>query len=113
LSPVKLRISHGVYITMKWVHVLLFGLLILLGANASAQRRPNIDPGLRQRMNQLRLTEEQKRRIAIIIRRQRMQDLLNQKELDGILTEEQKALLQEWKKRRLGDNSSDSLLTKP
>jgi hypothetical protein len=98
---------------MKWVHVLLFGLLIMLGANATAQRRPNVDPGLRQRMNQLRLTEEQKRRITIIIRRQRMQDLLNQKELDGILTDEQKALLKEWKKRRFGPNSSDSLINKP
>ena len=98
---------------MKWVHVLILGLLILLGANATAQRRPNVDPGLRQRMNLLKLTDEQKRRIAIIIRRQRMQELLNQKELDGILTDEQKALLREWKKRRFGPNSSDSLINKP
>lgn len=98
---------------MKWVHVLLFGLLMQFGANATAQRRPSVDPGLRQRLNQLKLTEEQKRRIAIIIRRQRMQELLNQKELDGILTEEQKALLKEWKKRRFGTNNSDSLINKP
>lgn len=93
---------------MKWVHVLLFGLLIMLGANATAQRRPGIDPGLQQRMNQLRLTDEQKRRIAIIIRRQRMQELLNQKELDGILTDKQKELLKEWKKRRLGIESDST-----
>ena len=93
---------------MRWVHVLLLGLLIMLGANATAQRRPGVDPGLRQRMNQLRLTEEQKRRIAIIIRRQRMQDLLNQKELDNILTDEQKALLKEWKKKRLGIESDST-----
>lgn len=80
----------------------------MLGANATAQRRPGVDPGLRQRMNQLRLTEEQKRRIAIIIRRQRMQDLLNQKELDNILTDEQKALLKEWKKKRLGIESDST-----
>ncbi|HEY8896400.1 MAG TPA: hypothetical protein VIM79_16350 [Niastella sp.] len=108
MSPFKLRIPHGVYITMKWVHILLFGLLILLGANASAQRRPGVDPGLRQRLNQLRLTEEQKRRIAIIIRRQRMQELLNQKELDGILTDEQKKLLKEWRKKRLGITSDST-----
>jgi hypothetical protein len=93
---------------MKWVHVLLFGLLILLGANATAQRRPNMDPGLRQRMNQLRLTDEQKRKIAIIIRRQRMQDLLNQRELDGILTDKQKELLKEWKKKRWGIESDST-----
>lgn len=93
---------------MRWVHVLLFGLLILLGANATAQRRPSIDPGLRQRMNQLRLTDEQKRRITIIIRRQQMQELLNQKELDGILTDKQKELLKEWKKKRLGIESDST-----
>jgi Spy/CpxP family protein refolding chaperone len=93
---------------MKWVHVFLFGLLILLGANATAQRRPNMDPGLRQHMNQLRLTDEQKRKIAIIIRRQRMQDLLNQRELDGILTDKQKELLKEWKKKRWGIESDST-----
>jgi len=98
---------------MKWVHVLLFGLLILLGANAIAQRRLNVDPGLRQRMNALRLTDEQKRRIAIIMRRQRLQEIMNQKELDAILTDEQKALLKEWRKKRFGPNNSDSLITKP
>jgi hypothetical protein len=98
---------------MRWVHVLLLGLLITLGANATAQRRPNMDAGWRQRMNQLRLTEEQKRRIAIIIRRQRMQEVINQKELDAILTDEQKALLQDWRKRRFGINNSDSLINKP
>lgn len=96
---------------MKWVHILLFGLLITLGATVTAQRRLNMDPGLRQRMNELRLTEEQKRRIAIIIRRQRMQEIINQKELDAILTDKQKALLTEWKKRRFG-NESDSTTNK-
>jgi hypothetical protein len=98
---------------MRPVYFLLFLLLILPGANATAQRRANVDPGLRQRLHELRLTEEQKRRIAIIIRRQRMQELLNQKELDGILTEEQKALLKDWRKRRFGINNSDSLINKP
>ena len=85
----------------------------MLGANVTAQRRLNVDPGLRQRMNELRLTEEQKRRIAIIIRRQRMQEVINQKELDAILTDKQKALLQDWRKRRFGINNSDSLTNKP
>ena len=98
---------------MKWVHALLFLLLIMLGANAIAQRRPNVDPSLRLRMNALRLTEDQKRRIAIIIRRQRLQDIVNQKELDAILTDKQKELLQDWRKRRFGTNNSDSLINKP
>lgn len=98
---------------MKWVHVLLVTLLIMLGANATAQRRPNAAPGLRQRMNALRLTDEQKRRIAIIMRRQRLQEMENQQELDAILTDKQKALLQDWRKRRFGEIKSDSLTNKP
>jgi hypothetical protein len=93
---------------MKAVYFLLLLLLILPWANATAQRRANTDPGLRQRLHELRLTDEQKRRIAIIIRRQRMQELLNQKELDGILTDEQKALLKDWKKKRLGIESDST-----
>src|ERR1043165_6806650 len=93
---------------MKWVHALLFLLLMMLGANAMAQRRPNAAPGLRERMNALRLTDDQKRRIAIIIRRQRMQEIMNQKELDAILTDEQKAMLKDWKKKRLGIESDST-----
>lgn len=93
---------------MKWVHALLFGLLIMLGANAIAQRRLNVDPGLRQRMNALRLTDEQKRRIAIIMRRQRLQEIENQQELDAILTDKQKAMLRDWKKKRLGITSDST-----
>jgi hypothetical protein len=97
---------------MKLVYVLLVGVLILLGANARAQRRQNQDSrasaGLRQRMNALRLTDEQKRRIAIIIRRQRMQDITNQQELDAILTDKQKALLAEWRKKRFGIESDST-----
>jgi hypothetical protein len=60
---------------MKWVQIVLLGLLMFLGVNASAQRRPGAAPGLRQRMSELRLTADQKKRIAILIRRQRMQNL--------------------------------------
>jgi hypothetical protein len=96
---------------MKKVQIVLLGLLLLLGINATAQRRQNLAPELRQRMNELQLTAEQKRKIAIIIRRQRMQNLANRQELDGILTDKQKALLQDWWKRRIGNNS-DSLEAK-
>jgi hypothetical protein len=91
---------------MKWVHIVLMGLLMLLGVNANAQRRPGGAPALRQRMNELRLTAEQKRRIAIIIRRQRMQNLMNQQELNEILTEKQKLQLAKWKEDRFGGSDS-------
>ena len=97
---------------MKWVQTLLLGLLLFLGVTATAQRRQNAAPELRQRMNELKLTDEQKRRIAIIIRRQRMQNVMNQRELNDVLTEKQRILLQDWRKRRFG-NTADSLVNKP
>jgi hypothetical protein len=97
---------------MKLVRILLLGLLLGSGIAAAAQQRKlnlNGQERLRPRLNELKLSDDQKRRIAIIIRRQRMQDLLNQQELDEILTDEQKVLLKEWRKRRFGTNNSDSL----
>jgi len=91
---------------MKWVHIVLVGLLMFLGISANAQRRPGFGPGLRQRMSELQLTAEQKRKIAIIIRRQRMQNLTNQQELNEILTDKQKVLLSRWKKDRFKNNDS-------
>lgn len=96
---------------MKWVHIVLIGLLMFLGVTANAQRRTGIEPGLRQRMSELKLTIEQKRRIANIIRRQRMQNLMNQQELNEILTEKQKLQLAKWKEKRFG--TSDSTDVKP
>ena len=97
---------------MKWVHIVLIGLLMFLGVTtANAQRRAGIDPGLRQRMTELKLTAEQKRRIATIIRRQRMQNLTNQQELNEILTDKQKVLLRKWKEDRF--SKSDSVVVKP
>ena len=96
---------------MKWVQVILMGLLLFLGVTATAQRRSGVAPGLRQRMNELQLTAEQKRRIAIIIRRQRMQNSMNQRELNEVLTEKQKLQLARWKEKRL--NRNDSAEVKP
>jgi hypothetical protein len=112
---VKTAVQPNV-IAMKRVLILLLGLLLGSGITASAQKRLldlNGKERLRLRLNELKLSDDQKRRIAIIIRRQRMQDMLNQQELDEILTEEQKALLQDWRKRRFGTNKSDSLVKKP
>jgi len=92
---------------MKWVQILLLGGLIFGGITANAQRRSNPGPALRQRMSELQLSDEQKRRIAIIIRRQRMQHAMNQRELDEILTDKQKVLLRKWKDDRF--KSTDSL----
>ncbi len=71
--------------------IVLLGLLMFLGITAHAQRRSGVAPGLRQRMSELQLTDDQKRKIAIIIRRQRMQNVMNQRELNEILTDKQKA----------------------
>jgi hypothetical protein len=91
---------------MKWVQIVLMGLLLFLGVNATAQRRPGVEPGIRQRMSELQLSADQKRRIATIIRRQRMQNLMNQQELNEILTEKQKLQLAKWKEKRFGGNDS-------
>jgi len=95
---------------MKWVQTLLLGLLLFLGVTATAQRRQNPAPELRQRMNELKLTDEQKRRIAIIIRRQRLQNVMNQRELNDVLTEKQKLLLTRWREKQ--ENRSDSAVVK-
>ncbi|OQP55815.1 hypothetical protein A4H97_19640 [Niastella yeongjuensis] len=86
---------------MKWVSIVLLGLLMFLGSTAVAQWRSGAERGLRQRMSELQLTAEQKRRIAIIIRRQRMQNVMNQRELNEILTEKQKLQLEKWGEKRL------------
>jgi len=96
---------------MNRVHIVLMGLLMFLGVTANAQRRVGVEPGLRQRMSELKLTAEQKRRIATIIRRQRIQNLMNQQELNEILTEKQKLQLAKWKGKRFGN--SDSTVVKP
>jgi hypothetical protein len=91
---------------MKWVQILLVGLLLFSGVSASAQRRQNPAPELRQRMSELKLTQEQKMRIANIIRRQRMQNLMNQQELNEVLTDKQKLLLRKWKDDRFKGSDS-------
>jgi Spy/CpxP family protein refolding chaperone len=96
---------------MKWVQIVLLGLLVFLGITATAQRRSGVPPGLRQRMSELQLTDEQKRKIAIIIRRQRMQNVMNQRELNEILTDKQKLLLRRWKDDRF--KSNDSVAVRP
>jgi len=96
---------------MKWVPIVLLGLFLCLGVDASAQRRAMVAPGLRQRMSELKLTADQKKRIAMLIRRQRMQNLMNQQELNEILTDKQKVLLARWKDDRFSKN--DSIAVRP
>src|SRR5687767_5703581 len=62
---------------------------------------------LRQRLNALNLTIEQKRRITNLVRRERLQYYMNQRELNQILTDKQKATLLQWRKERQG-NKTDS-----
>jgi hypothetical protein len=88
---------------MKWVRLLLLGMLIGMGTTGKAQPRMlDLNQQERLRLRDLNLTIEQKRRLALLIQRERMQLYLNQKELNEILTDKQKALLLEWKNRRMG-----------
>lgn len=68
---------------------------------------------LRQRLQSLRLTLEQKRRIMSLMRRERLQYYLNQKELNQILTEKQKAQLLLWRKEREGNKSDSTTNNQP
>jgi hypothetical protein len=97
---------------MNWVSFLLAALLIASITTVNAQQRVlNINGQDRLRLRDLHLTFEQKKRLALLIQRERMQYYLNQKELNDILTEKQKALLLEWRNRREG-NKSDSVVSK-
>jgi hypothetical protein len=94
-------------IAMKWVQLLLLWMLIASGINATAQQRTlNIGGQERLRLRDLDLTLEQKRRLASLIQRERMQFYMNQKELNEILTEKQKLLLLKWRERRFNRNDS-------
>jgi hypothetical protein len=88
-----------------------FLLAVLLGLtiSATAQRIPRLNDvqDLRQRLNALNLTIEQKRRITNLIRRERLQYYMNQREMNQILTDKQKAMLLQWRKERQG-NKTDS-----
>lgn len=93
---------------MKLLRSLLLVMLMGIGATATAQQRlVNINGQDRLRLRELNLSLEQKRRLAILIQRERAQFYLNQKELNEILTEKQKAMLLEWRNKRMG-NRSDS-----
>lgn len=93
---------------MKWVRLILLGMLIGSGLTSTAQQRIlNINQQERLRLRDLNLTNEQKRRLALLVQRERLQFYLNQKELNTILTDKQKALLLEWRNKRMG-NPPDS-----
>jgi Spy/CpxP family protein refolding chaperone len=97
---------------MKWVKYLLLGILIGIGITGTAQQRIlNINGRERLRLHDLNLTEDQKRRLTLLIQRERLQFYLNQKELNAILTDKQKALLLEWRNKRMG-NKCDSVVSK-
>ena len=97
---------------MSLLKFLLLAMLIVMGARATAQQRlVNINGQERLRLRELNLTMEQKKKLAILIQRERMQFYLNQKELNEILTEKQKVMLLEWRNKRMG-GKSDSLEVK-
>lgn len=84
---------------MKFV---LLAVLFCITFSATAQRIPRLNDvqDLRQRLNALNLTLEQKRRITNLIRRERLQYYMNQRELNQILSAKQKEMLMQWRKER-------------
>ena len=100
-----IRTNH---IAMKWVRLILLGMLIVSGLTGTAQQRMlNLDRQERLRLRDLNLTDDQKRRLALLVQRERLQSLINQKDLNAILTDKQKALLIEWRNKRMS-NPPDS-----
>ena len=100
-------------IAMKWVRILLLGMLLATGTTGIAQQRLlNIDQRERLRLRDLNLTIEQKKRLALLVQRERLQSYLNQKELNEILTDKQKAMLLEWRNKREGKKSGDSTISR-
>jgi Spy/CpxP family protein refolding chaperone len=59
------------------------------------------------RLRDLNLTDDQKRKLAMLVQSERLQSLINQKDLNAILTDKQKALLIEWRNKRMS-NPQDS-----
>ena len=92
-----------------------FLLAVLLGITISATAQQmggirevqDLSRSAAGRLNTLQLTIEQKRRITNLIRRERLQYYMNQRELNQILTDKQKAMLIHWRKARKG-NKTDS-----
>jgi len=94
---------------MKWVRLILLWMLIAMGTTGTAQQRLiNINAQERLRLRDLQLTVEQKKRLAMLIQRERLQFYLNQKELNEILTDKQKAMLLSWRNRRQGNNNDST-----
>jgi Spy/CpxP family protein refolding chaperone len=63
----------------------------------------------REGLNSLRLSKEQKNRIANLIKKEEVLHQKDMQELDKILTEEQKKKLAEWRKKRAqADSTSNS-----
>ncbi|MFL5744515.1 MAG: hypothetical protein ACJ751_07620 [Niastella sp.] len=92
---------------MKWVRILLLGVLIITGAAASAQQRMvNINDRDRLRLRDLNLTQDQKRRLVRLVQRERLQHYMNQQELNEILTPKQREQLVKWREKGLKNNDS-------
>lgn len=93
---------------MNWVSFLLAALLGAGITTANAQQRVlNLNGQDRLRLRDLHLTFEQKKRLALLIQRERMQYYLNQKELNDILTPKQKELLIRWREQRKNSDSTE------
>ena len=95
-----------VYLEMRKTFILIICLLLVFAGMSQQRFRPQRpDKDLPARYQQLKLSADQRTRIANLIRRQRIQKILDQKALEAILTPEQKQKLLRWKEDK---NKADS-----
>lgn len=82
--------------------------LIIAGLHTGAQPRGLESNITLEHLRELNLSAAQRARIMAIIRRQRLEYYLNRRELNEILTEDQKKKLQKWKQRPAASSDSTS-----
>ncbi|MFT3822334.1 MAG: hypothetical protein QM731_00390 [Chitinophagaceae bacterium] len=91
---------------------LLLAFLLFCVSGAYAQAKGPLRSSFKQQQQlqdhwkELRITPAQRLRLVILLRKRRLQQLQDQKELDEILTPEQKRQLNSWKRQELLQDST-------
>ncbi len=84
--------------------LIIFCLLITIGATAQVRIQPALGPDREQQIllehwKALRITPEQRQRLLLLLRRRAIQEFNDRRELNQILTDEQKKQLNAWKRQ--------------